>query len=36
MKYLRRAVAFGKLQALSEGARVVRAELGEVFPFHRP
>ena len=28
MKYLRRAVAFGKLQALTEGARVVRAELG--------
>jgi 5-methyltetrahydropteroyltriglutamate--homocysteine methyltransferase len=27
MKYLPRATAFGKLQALSEGARIVRAEL---------
>jgi 5-methyltetrahydropteroyltriglutamate--homocysteine methyltransferase len=27
MKYLRRATAFGKLKALSEGARIVRSEL---------
>jgi 5-methyltetrahydropteroyltriglutamate--homocysteine methyltransferase len=27
MKYLPRAVAFGKLKALADGARVVRAEL---------
>jgi hypothetical protein len=30
MKYLRRAIAFGKLRALAEGARTVRAELGQV------
>ena len=28
MKYLARATAFGKLKALSEGARLVRAEIG--------
>jgi 5-methyltetrahydropteroyltriglutamate--homocysteine methyltransferase len=28
MKYLARATAFGKLRALSEGARLVRAEIG--------
>jgi len=27
MKYLPRATAFGKLKALSEGARIVRGEL---------
>jgi 5-methyltetrahydropteroyltriglutamate--homocysteine methyltransferase len=27
MKYLERAVAFGKLRALSEGAAIVRREL---------
>ena len=27
MKYLRRAVAFGKLKSLAEGARLVRQEL---------
>jgi 5-methyltetrahydropteroyltriglutamate--homocysteine methyltransferase len=30
MKYLPRATAFGKLKALTEGARIVRAELGGV------
>ena len=30
MKYLPRATAFGKLQALAAGAAIVRAELGEV------
>jgi 5-methyltetrahydropteroyltriglutamate--homocysteine methyltransferase len=28
MKYLPRETAFGKLQALSEGARLVRSQLG--------
>jgi 5-methyltetrahydropteroyltriglutamate--homocysteine methyltransferase len=28
MKYLDRAVAFGKMRALVEGARIVRRELG--------
>jgi 5-methyltetrahydropteroyltriglutamate--homocysteine methyltransferase len=28
MKYLRRATAFGKLQALAQGAALVRAQLG--------
>ena len=28
MKYLARAVAFGKMQAMVEGAKIVRAELG--------
>jgi hypothetical protein len=28
MKYLPRGVAYGKLQAMVEGARLVRAELG--------
>jgi 5-methyltetrahydropteroyltriglutamate--homocysteine methyltransferase len=28
MKYLPREVAFGKLKALADGARIVRAELG--------
>ena len=29
MKYLPRATAYGKLKALAEGARIVRAELGK-------
>jgi 5-methyltetrahydropteroyltriglutamate--homocysteine methyltransferase len=28
MKYLPRDVAFGKMQAMVEGAKIVRAELG--------
>ncbi len=30
MKYLSREVAFGKLKALAEGARIVRAEISEI------
>jgi 5-methyltetrahydropteroyltriglutamate--homocysteine methyltransferase len=29
MKYLPRAVAFGKMKAMVEGARIVRSELNE-------